>query len=187
MALKRIDSLLNHVKPKKQAKQLSSGIDLTTINYNNLLDASYGLVIGAGIGDSLGSYREFTSETSQSDVIDYVMTMPGGGTWGSRVKAGQVTDDTELAVSLCRGIVHMINHQNDIINDNKSCNTPQNGQKFDFKEDDDDTNKDNNNNKDNNLVHVYDSHYAAKQYKRWYNADPFDIGGCTCSTISEAP
>ena len=53
-----------------------------------------------------------------------------------------VTDDTELAISLCRGIIDMINHQE----------------------------------KKDTIKHVYDSHYVAKQYLKWYDSDPFDIG-----------
>ena len=158
MALKRVDSLIHHKpiekQPKlKQIKQLSSGIDLATIEYNNLLNASYGLVIGAGIGDSLGSYLEFSSGNSLEEVIDAAMTMPGGGTWGSSVTPGQATDDTELAISLCRGIYHMINHQNDIMNNNKSCNTPQNEQKFDSIDIDENNSY---------IKHIYDSSLCSR-------------------------
>eukprot|EP01083_Nonionella_stella_P270153 914579_1 len=47
------------------------------------------------------------TEISKEEV-DTAMTMPGGDTWGKKVVTGQVTDDTELAVSLAYGLVDCI-------------------------------------------------------------------------------
>eukprot|EP01083_Nonionella_stella_P258928 884428_1 len=100
----------NDTSESKQTNEvpLSSSIDPTNLHLINICNYAYGLCIGAGIGDSLGSYLEFSNGNSLSEVIDHAMTMPGGGTWGSRVKSGQVTDDTELAISLCRGLIQII-------------------------------------------------------------------------------
>eukprot|EP01083_Nonionella_stella_P001049 3032_1 len=171
----------------KEADTISSSrVDLNTIKAENVLNYSYGLVIGAGIGDSTGSYLEFTHGNHKPEVIDLAMTMPGGGTWGTRVKPGQITDDTEMAISLCRGIVDIIKHQN--INSNDS-----NADKTTDKSVLDTLNNlvslVKNKKKDNVTItdHIYDSYYVAQQYAKWYDSDPFDIGGCTNCTVSEAP
>ncbi|MEM7361698.1 MAG: ADP-ribosylglycohydrolase family protein [Bacteroidota bacterium] len=72
-------------------------------------DRCFGCVTGAAIGDSIGSYLEqFTTKdppTEEQTVT--AMEMPGGGLcWN--VAPGQVTDDTELANSLARGLHKMI-------------------------------------------------------------------------------
>ena len=67
---------------------------------DSILDRAYGLCIGAGIGDSLGSYCEFRSSSISEDEMKEAMMMPGGGTWGYQVSSGQVTDDTELALCI---------------------------------------------------------------------------------------
>ena len=102
MASERIDSLLNRISPQHPQPKINvlcSNIDLNKINKKGLLDASYGLVIGAGIGDSIGSYLEFSGATHNKQKLDLVMSMPGGGTWGNRVVSGQVTDDTLASYS----------------------------------------------------------------------------------------
>ena len=53
-------------------------------------------MIGAFIGDSLGSYLEFKQGVQKEEKVDEGMKMPGGGTWG--LAPGQVTDDSELAM-----------------------------------------------------------------------------------------
>ncbi|MEM7361697.1 MAG: ADP-ribosylglycohydrolase family protein [Bacteroidota bacterium] len=65
-------------------------------------DRCFGCVTGAAIGDTIGSYLEFTPKNKVADAME----MPGGGCWG--VAPGQVTDDTELASSLGRGLRKMI-------------------------------------------------------------------------------
>ena len=59
--------------------------------------------MGAWVGDSLGSYLEFETEQFPPETLDLAMSMPGGGCWG--VAPGQVTDDSELAMCLMRGLI----------------------------------------------------------------------------------
>lgn len=59
--------------------------------------ASLGCVLGAFIGDSLGSYLEFKTGIFDESQINAGMVMSGGGHWG--LAPGQVTDDSELAMS----------------------------------------------------------------------------------------
>ena len=64
--------------------------------------AAIGSVLGAFIGDSLGSYIEFRKSISPQ-LLEETLTMPGGG--GFAVGQGQVTDDSELAMCLARGLL----------------------------------------------------------------------------------
>ena len=43
--------------------------------------ASLGSMLGAFIGDSLGSYLEFVTGKLETTEIAKAMTMPGGGCW----------------------------------------------------------------------------------------------------------
>ena len=43
--------------------------------------ASIGSMLGAFVGDSLGSFREFDRGDCPDDMIQMAMTMPGGGPW----------------------------------------------------------------------------------------------------------
>lgn len=86
-------------------------------HYSNLLqkclndpikDRALGCLFGSFIGDSLGSYCEFSKSVSD-DLMDQgrkksilVMTMPGGGVFD--LLPGQLTDDSELASHLLRGL-----------------------------------------------------------------------------------
>jgi len=65
--------------------------------------ACLGSMLGAFIGDSVGSYREFKQGDCPPDLIEESMQMPGGGCW--RLMPGQVTDDSELAMCMLRGLV----------------------------------------------------------------------------------
>jgi len=53
------------------------------------------------MGDSIGSLVEFQSEVSDEEV-NKAMKMPGGGPF--KLKPGQVTDDSELALCLAKGL-----------------------------------------------------------------------------------
>lgn len=77
---------------------------------NDVLDKSFGLVIGAATGDSLGSFTEFSKTEVRESVVEKAMTMPGGGP--HQVAPGQITDDTELALSLSRGLYGLIESLN---------------------------------------------------------------------------
>jgi len=66
-------------------------------------DRAYGCILGAFVGDSLGCYLEFKTGFINDMLVEIAMTMPGGGPWKSA--AGQVTDDSELAMSMMNGLV----------------------------------------------------------------------------------
>ena len=68
----------------------------------DLLDRAFGCILGAFVGDSLGSYTEFKRTVSDFQA-DNALLMPGGGCW--RVAPGQVTDDSELAMCLLHALV----------------------------------------------------------------------------------
>ena len=65
-------------------------------------DLANGCVLGAFIGDALGSYLEFQEKVTGSQV-DTAMKMPGGGPFN--LSPGQITDDSELALCLGHGLV----------------------------------------------------------------------------------
>ena len=56
-------------------------------------------IIGHTLGDVLGAYCERKTEID----IDEVMSMPGGGVY--QIQCGQVTDDTELSITLSRALL----------------------------------------------------------------------------------
>ena len=66
-------------------------------------DRSYGSILGAFIGDSIGQYLEFELGVQSKERVDKGMSMPGGGTWN--LAPGQCTDDSELAMCQLRGLV----------------------------------------------------------------------------------
>jgi len=65
-------------------------------------DRAFGSVVGAFLGDSIGSFTEFRNIVPE-EIVEQALLMPGGGPFN--VSPGQVTDDSELALSLARGIV----------------------------------------------------------------------------------
>jgi len=65
--------------------------------------ASLGSMLGAFIGDSIGSFREFIQGDCAYDMLEMAMKMPGGGPW--RLRPGQVTDDSELAMCQLHGLL----------------------------------------------------------------------------------
>ena len=69
------------------------------------MEQCLGAVLGALIGDSIGSKLEFLGKVPTTDQVEQAMLMPGGGHWG--VSPGQVTDDGEETVSLLRGLLQM--------------------------------------------------------------------------------
>ena len=60
-------------------------------------------MLGAFTGNSLGLYLEFERGNVEEEKARAAMEMPGGGPWG--VQPGQVTDDSELAMCLMRGLL----------------------------------------------------------------------------------
>lgn len=59
--------------------------------------------MGAFVGDSCGSYLEFNNEIASEEIMNECMQMPGGGPW--RCGPGQITDDSELAMSLMLALI----------------------------------------------------------------------------------
>ena len=63
-----------------------------------------GCLLGQPIGDSLGSQVEFSGSAEiMREYPDGVREMRDGGVWG--ILAGQITDDSEMALALARSIV----------------------------------------------------------------------------------
>ena len=60
-------------------------------------------MLGAFIGDSIGSYVEFSRGKISASDVRFALIMPGGGPW--KLNAGQVTDDSELAMCQLRGLI----------------------------------------------------------------------------------
>eukprot|EP01084_Bolivina_argentea_P138391 243641_1 len=135
-----------------------------------LLDNAYGLCIGAAIGDSIGSFCEFRKDAIDSEELDHIMKMKGGGTWGKQVISGQVTDDTELAISLAYGLIDCINKSSEMTRlESKNTNT------------------ENDEKKQQKQCNIFDLNTIAIEYHRWRKSHPFDCGFCTDATLSCAP
>lgn len=65
-----------------------------------------GCMMGLFVGDSAGSTLEFYKGIITNDVVKNAMHSPGGGSLN--VAPGQVTDDSELAMSLFKALHHSI-------------------------------------------------------------------------------
>lgn len=63
---------------------------------------AYGAFLGVLCGDAAGATLEFHRGAITSEMASAAMRMPGGGVF--RVGPGQITDDSELALSLARAI-----------------------------------------------------------------------------------
>ncbi|KAJ6227254.1 leucine rich repeat family protein [Anaeramoeba flamelloides] len=70
----------------------------------DIFNFALGSFLGAAIGDSIGSFLEFSSKPTEKQA-KYAMKMPGGGP--HRISPGMVTDDTELAIGLAHGLIDM--------------------------------------------------------------------------------
>lgn len=66
-------------------------------------ERAFGCIIGAFVGDSCGSYIEFDELFASPTKIANCLKMPGGGY--HQVAAGQVTDDSEMLMSLMFGYI----------------------------------------------------------------------------------
>lgn len=67
-----------------------------------ILDRSLGTVFGACIGDAVGSILEKLGRIPTPEEVDLAMELSGGG--GMSLAPGQVTDDSEMAISMARGM-----------------------------------------------------------------------------------
>lgn len=63
-----------------------------------IMNHAFGCMLGLMCGDAAGATLEFYRGKITEDIVKNAMTMPGGGQL--RVGKGQVTDDSELALSL---------------------------------------------------------------------------------------
>ncbi|POM80336.1 ADP-ribosylglycohydrolase [Phytophthora palmivora] len=66
-------------------------------------DRAYGAFLGLLCGDAAGATLEFAPRAITETDVSRAMTMPGGGIF--HVGKGQITDDSELALSLARGLL----------------------------------------------------------------------------------
>ncbi|KAL3662491.1 hypothetical protein V7S43_012346 [Phytophthora oleae] len=66
-------------------------------------DRAHGAFLGLLCGDAAGATLEFSPGVITESDVSRAMTMPGGGVFG--VGKGQITDDSELALSLARGLL----------------------------------------------------------------------------------
>lgn len=73
-------------------------------------DRAYGTVLGSAIGNAMGATLEFSTNTITQKDVKNAMSLPGGGVFN--VAKGQVTDDTELTLAMCNGIIDYINCSN---------------------------------------------------------------------------
>jgi len=65
-------------------------------------DHCLGCVIGAFLGDAIGAQLEFQKKISDNDIKN-ALKMKGGGVFG--LAPGQITDDSEMALCLAKGLV----------------------------------------------------------------------------------
>ena len=75
---------------------------LKIINAEDFLNRAKGSILGAFVGDSIGSYLEF-KKTVTSEDADKALNMPGGGPFS--LSPGQITDDSEFAICLLYGLL----------------------------------------------------------------------------------
>eukprot|EP00486_Rosalina_sp_Unknown_P009001 CAMPEP_0201593614 /NCGR_PEP_ID=MMETSP0190_2-20130828/191171_1 /ASSEMBLY_ACC=CAM_ASM_000263 /TAXON_ID=37353 /ORGANISM="Rosalina sp." /LENGTH=202 /DNA_ID=CAMNT_0048052879 /DNA_START=60 /DNA_END=665 /DNA_ORIENTATION=- len=122
---------------------------LETISTEDLLNNAKGLCLGSSIGDSIGSFCEFSTEPISDEKMSEAMQMNGGGP--HHVVAGQITDDTELAMCLAKGLMNIC------------CNTNK-SKKDDNKENDIDQEMEESESKSEP---IFDANLIAIEYKKW--------------------
>jgi len=69
-------------------------------------DRVWGMLLGAACGDAVGAYCELSDTPVDAATVDEALSMRGGGT--HELSGGQVTDDTELALSLAWALCDML-------------------------------------------------------------------------------
>ena len=67
------------------------------------LDRAMGCILGALLGDAMGTVLEFSQTVINKESVRWAMGLPGGGPHG--VAPGQITDDGELTLSLLNGLI----------------------------------------------------------------------------------
>ena len=62
-----------------------------------------GCILGAFVGDAAGAVLEFYHKEITEEDVQMALTFPGGG--ALEVQPGQITDDSEMAMSLMNGLI----------------------------------------------------------------------------------
>ena len=74
------------------------------IKSDKLIKAAKGSILGAFIGDSAGAVLEFMPSQIKERDVNEALRFNGGG--ALNVEPGQITDDSEMAIALMRGIIN---------------------------------------------------------------------------------
>lgn len=104
----QMQSSLSCNPPSKKSKIENRQKKTETEKDSSNLNKPLGLLIGAALGDAIGSFGEMRTQPLSDTEIDQAMEMPGGGYWC--LNPGEVTDDTAMALSLSRGLIAMQNN-----------------------------------------------------------------------------
>jgi len=116
---------------------------------------SCSILIGASLGDAIGSYCEFLQPSPNNELSIWAEKNKNFGT-----ARGQITDDTELAISLALGLLETINKLGSNINNINSIN-----------------------NHPQIKISNLGVNYIAFYFSFWYNSNPFDIGNTTRAAL----
>lgn len=73
---------------------------------NTLIEYIQGCMLGGWVGDAAGATLEFHQGPITDDDVKWAMSMPGGGRLS--IGPGQVTDDSELEISLLHALIKNI-------------------------------------------------------------------------------
>lgn len=76
---------------------------LATLHYEEVRDRARGAFLGLAVGDALGAPVEFMTKGEIAAKYGVLKEIVGGG-W-LRLKPGQVTDDTDMALCIARAVV----------------------------------------------------------------------------------
>lgn len=75
----------------------------TDMTSTDATQAAAGALYGACVGDAAGAVLEFLAHDPTRADVQRALTFPGGGCW--RVAPGQITDDSELTLTLATSLV----------------------------------------------------------------------------------
>eukprot|EP00826_Nyctotherus_ovalis_P017685 TRINITY_DN15222_c0_g1_i5.p4 TRINITY_DN15222_c0_g1~~TRINITY_DN15222_c0_g1_i5.p4 ORF type:complete len:116 (-),score=23.47 TRINITY_DN15222_c0_g1_i5:999-1346(-) len=77
-----------------------------TSSYDECLDRAKGCIVGAFCGDAIGAPLEFSRSAISKETLEKAMRMKLVGT--HQLLPGQITDDSELALSMLHGLLEVI-------------------------------------------------------------------------------
>ena len=101
------DNFQNHQLPicvcRSQFDESTLCKILSVRELEELEDLSKGCLIGAFLGDTIGSYLDMNEEELNEELISKALDLPGGGIFD--LNPGQITEDSELSLSLMRGLL----------------------------------------------------------------------------------